>query len=66
MKVKCPNCRAEQDLGRNGDDLSDKLYLVQCPVIREHLIKNPGATEINCPHMRDARTAVIRKHRYGV
>jgi hypothetical protein len=32
MKVKCPSCSAEQDLGPFCDNLKDRRYLVVCPM----------------------------------
>jgi hypothetical protein len=63
MKVKCPNCPAEQELGPFCDDLRDRRYLVVCPVLDPHLIERHSDTNIECPHMRDARAAVILEHR---
>ena len=63
MKVKCPNCPAEQDLGPFCEDLKDRRYLVACPVLDPHLIERHSDTNIECPHMRDARAAVILEYR---
>ena len=64
MKIKCPQCPAEADLGPNGNDLSDTHYKLQCPVITKHLIDAGGsASDIDCPHMRSTRNATILKSR---
>jgi hypothetical protein len=63
--VKCPNCSAEQNIGSDCDDFSDRQYLLECPEIRSYVTeersKDPDAASIDCPHMHRARDAVIRK-----
>jgi len=66
MKVKCPNCSAVVDINADGTDALAGGYKLSCPVIREELIfKRALLTNLECPHMRDARDAAILKLRRG-
>jgi hypothetical protein len=63
--VKCPNCSAEQNIGSDCDDFSDRQYLLQCPEIRQYVTEqpsqDPGAATIDCPHMARARDVTVRE-----
>jgi len=63
MKVKCPKCSAEADIGPNCDDLSDTRYKLKCPLLHDHLRAKGSDTNIECPRMRRARDAAIIKNR---
>ena len=58
MKVRCPECAEESDLGPNGLDDSDTSYRLRCPHVRA-----VGASDTNfdCPHMHRVRDAALRK-----
>lgn len=63
--MKCPSCSAEQKIGSDCDDFSDRHYLLQCPEIRQYVTEepsqDPGAAIIDCPHMVQARDAATRE-----
>jgi hypothetical protein len=62
MKVNCPRCPAEMDVGRDCDDVSDTRYKLLCPEIRDRLAAEGGtAFEFDCINMRTARDSAIRK-----
>ncbi len=63
MKVKCPACPGEIDLGPNCDDLSDTAYQLSCPALHEHLLEKGSAVDIECENMRIVRNAAILKFR---
>ena len=64
MKVKCPRCPAETDIGRDCNDVSDTRYKLLCPEIRDRLAAEGGtALEFDCINMRTARDSAIRKYR---
>jgi len=66
MIVKCPNCSAVVDVDENGTDALAGGYKLSCPVIREKLIKERALLrELECPHMRDAINAEIKKLKRG-
>jgi hypothetical protein len=66
MIVKCPNCSAVVDVNGDGTDALAGGYKLSCPVIREKLIKEWALLrELECPHMRDASDAEIKKLKHG-
>jgi hypothetical protein len=63
MKVKCPRCSGEVELGPDRSEL-DPAYKLKCPVLHTVLIKRAGdPTAIECPDMRGAITAAIESWR---
>ena len=66
MIVKCPNCSAVVDLNADGTDALAGGYKLFCPVIREKVIKEQALLrKLECPHMRDASDAEIKKLKHG-
>jgi hypothetical protein len=64
MKVKCPKCPVETDIGPDCDDVSDTGYKLVCPEIQRELIARGGTgIDLDCINMRTARDSAIRKYR---
>jgi hypothetical protein len=63
MKLKCPKCSAEIDIGPNNDSDSDISWKVRCPVIEQRLQIIGGSGEkLICLDMVKVRDAAIQKH----
>jgi hypothetical protein len=60
MKVRCPDCLVEADLGPRCDDLTDIRYRLQCPVIRA--ARGPEKI-IDCPRFGPLILAAVLKSR---
>ena len=66
MIVKCPNFPAVVDVNADGTDAFAGGYKLFCPEIREKLIKEWALLRtLECPHMRDASDAEIKKLKHG-
>jgi hypothetical protein len=63
MKVKCPECPAETDLGPDCNDLTDLRYRFDCPVLLEHRLQKGADAGIGCSYMHRAIVAAILKFR---
>jgi len=61
MRLKCTNCPAEMEVGANGEDVGDTAYRLLCPILRDHRKEPNRDVDLECPYMRDARSAAIRK-----
>ena len=63
--VKCPKCSAVVDVSADGADALAGGYKLFCPVIREKVIKRGLFRQLECPHMRDASDAEIKRLKDG-
>jgi hypothetical protein len=66
MKLKCPKCPAEVEIGPNCDVVGDSSYKLKCPLIAKRLITRGGSSEeLYCLNMVRVQDAAIRTHRCG-
>jgi len=63
MKIKCATCHAWTELGSGDNEIQDVAYKLLCPVLHENKKEAIRNLDLECPYMRDAKDAAVRKSR---